>query len=140
MQKEIIVFSKFWMIEFIIFQLIVGAFKVCRFYFVKEFHLEWTLGLQVGIITLAIADYLLSKRFLVLALYFSNVQTILIILTAIEVPISAHETLEESDIFIVVTALVISAARISYCQKVLLLTYLSCSVFILLRSYFWISN
>ena len=73
MQKEIILFSKFWMIEFILFQIVVCAFKIGRFYFVKEFHLEWTLGLQGGIITLAIADYLLSKRFLVLALHFSNV-------------------------------------------------------------------
>ncbi|CDW85931.1 sensor kinase [Stylonychia lemnae] len=128
--EAIVVFAEYFIFQtakFILLQYNYPAFKwaalaVSVFYFVT------------------ISIYLLAKKFIWIAIYFTHIQSIVVYVSIIESAILGNPLQAQVDGFIVISATLVSVAFISYDQRSILLAYIFIFAYSMWRTYDWIAD
>lgn len=92
--------------------------------------------INLAILVLMSIVYLLSRRFLQVSRYFNSLATIIVIFGTVEKTLIDVTTFNTGFTYILMITLVTSISLLGNCQRSLLLSYLTCSLYIFIRQYF----
>ena len=135
-------YAKIYLIELAIVYAIYEAYQLYFFFTNKKPFILLVIQIStiLTLILIGIINYLLAKRFLIVALHFSNVQSILLVLFIFEGTIYAKEKIENVDGLLADMTLLATTSISSYNQVTLLISYICYSVYLIGRTYLWIGN
>ena len=89
--------------------------------------------INLAILVLMSIVYLLSRRFLQVSRYFNSLATIIVIFGTVEKTLIDVTTFNTGFTYILMISLVTSISLLGNCQRSLLLSYLTCSLYIFIR-------
>lgn len=101
-------------------------------------NFKWFIILAGAQVVLPLIQYIIGRRYAHVAMQFTNIQTIILVVLTLETTIIGNPSVICVDRFIAGMALTMFLSIISYNQALLLLVYFMVAIYNALRSYWWI--